>query len=130
MTTPTNEAPTRSHDRTLTRSWSRYAETSTMTTGAKAPISATSATVVALIAVNPSPMSAANRTPPKAHARNADHVIRRLVTRSAIAETPTPVHNRHIANVGPDRSLHLTSTGPHAQMKVASHTAPTPRRSS
>src|SRR4029079_14948894 len=76
----------------------------------------------------PSPMSAANRTPPSAHARNAVQVIRRRVTSSATADTQTPTHNRHMAKVGPDRSLHLTNTGPHAQMNVASQTAPTPRR--
>ena len=112
----------------MTRSPSRYADTTTITTVASAPIRATSATVVALTAVKPSPMSAANSTPPSAHARNAAQVNRRRVTTIAVNEITTPVHNRRIANVGPGRSLHLTSTGPHAQTNVASQTAPTPRR--
>ena len=61
--------------------------------------------VVALIAVNPRPMSAANRTPPDAHARNAAQVIRRRVASNAIADTPTPTHSRYIAKKIPDASL-------------------------
>ena len=94
------------------------------------PISATSATVVSFTAVNPSPMSAAKSTPPAAQARNAAHEKRRRVATIAVNEITTPVHSRSIAKVGPGRSLHLTSTGPHAQTNVASHTAAIPRRRS
>ena len=75
-------------------------------------------------------MSAAKSTPPAAQARNAPHEKRRRVATIAVNEITTPVHSRSIAKVGPGRSLHLTSTGPHAQTNVASHTAAIPRRRS
>ena len=127
---PRNDAPTSDHDRSVTRSPSRIDDSSTMTTVASVPISATSATVVSLTAVKPSPMSAAKSTPPAAQARNAAQENRRRVTTIAVNEIATPVHNRSMAKVGPGRSLHLTSTGPHADTNVASHTAAIPRRQS
>src|SRR5829696_5786799 len=130
ITTPTKDVAASTHARTDTRSPSRYAETTTITTGASAPISATSATVVRLTAVNPRPMSAANSTPPSAHARKAPQVSLRRVTAMATPDTHTPAHRRSIANVGPGRSLHFTSTGPHAHTNVAIQTAARPRRCS
>ena len=79
-------------------------------TGASAPITATSVIVVRLIALNPSPMSAAKNTPPSAHARKAAPVRRRRVPSSAMHEMAAPVHSRNIAKCSPLRPLHFTRT--------------------
>ena len=87
---PTKDAPTNAHERSVTRSPSRSDDSSTITTVASVPISATSATVVSFTAVNPSPMSAAKSTPPAAQARNAAHENRRRVATIAVNEISDP----------------------------------------
>src|SRR5262249_43251535 len=109
-TTPRNDRATSAQSRGVTRSWSRRADRITIATGAIAPITATSAIVVCLIAVNDRRMSAAKMPPPSAHNRNTAHDPRRPVSSIATPDIAAPAQSRNIAKWSASRPLHLTST--------------------